>query len=191
MDDVAGVAQRDVRSPTVVFGAAAAVGALVALLAGVYGRQHEPAGEATMQWFFTSTLHFKAWMTTLAVVLAIGQVLGGMWMFGKLPLGPAPSWVGPGHRIAGSLALLASLPVAYHCLWSLGFNPEPGGGRQFWHSVFGCAFYGAFATKVLAVRSHRMPGWALPVVGGLLFTVLVLIWLTSSLWFFRTVGVEF
>ena len=35
-----------------------------------------------------------------------------------------------------------------------------------------------------------MPGWALPVVGGLLFTVLVLIWLTSSLWFFRTIGVE-
>ena len=35
-----------------------------------------------------------------------------------------------------------------------------------------------------------MPGWALPVVGGVLFTVLVLIWLTSSWWFFRTIGVE-
>ena len=87
---------------------------------------------------------------------------------------------GPAHRIAGSLALLVSLPVAYHCLWSLGFNPDPGGSRRFWHSVLGCAFYGAFATKVLVVRSRRMPGWALPVVGGLLFTVLVLIWLTSS-----------
>ncbi len=167
------------------------VGAIVAVAAGVYGGVHDPASEPTAQWFFTSTLHFKAWMTTAAVVLAIGQVLGGMWMFGKLPLGNAPSWIGPGHRIAGSLALLISLPVAYHCLWSLGFNPDPGGGRRFWHSVFGCAVDGVFATKVLAVRSHRMPGWALPVVGGVLFTVLVLIWLTSSLWFFRTVGLEF
>ena len=59
-----------------------------------------------------------------------------------------------------------------------------------WHSVFGCLFFGAFTTKVLVVRSHRMPGWALPAVGAALFTVLVVIWLTSSLWFFRTVGIE-
>jgi hypothetical protein len=56
--------------------------------------------------------------------------------------------------------------------------------------VLGCAFYGAFATKVLVVRSRRMPGWALPVVGGVLFSVVVLIWLTSSWWFFTEVGVE-
>ena len=191
MSELTSASERREWPPTAVFGAAAGVGAIVAVAAGVYGGVHDPASEPTAQWFFTSTLHFKAWMTTAAVVLAIGQVLGGMWMFGKLPLGNAPSWIGPGHRIAGSLALLISLPVAYHCLWSLGFNPEPGGGRRFWHSVFGCAFYGVFATKVLAVRSHRMPGWALPVVGGVLFTVLVLIWLTSSLWFFRTVGLEF
>ena len=191
MGDVAGVARTPERSPMVVFGAAAGVGALTAVLTGVYGRVHDASGEATMQSFFTSTLHFKAWLTTLAVLLAIGQLFGGLWMFGKLPLGSAPTWVGPAHRIAGSLALLVSLPVAYHCLWSLGFNPGDGTGRQFWHSLFGCAFYGAFATKVLAVRSHRMPGWALPVVGGLVFTVLVLLWLTSSFWFFRTFGVEF
>ena len=114
------------------------------------------------------------------------QVLGGMWMFGKLGSRPAPKWVGPAHRISGSLALLFTLPVAYHCLWSLGFNPGDGTGRRLWHSIFGCLFFGAFTTKVLVVRSRRMPGWALPAVGATLFTVLVLIWLTSSLWFFRT-----
>ena len=36
-----------------------------------------------------------------------------------------------------------------------------------------------------------MPGWALPVFGGLVFTALVGLWLTSSLWFFTTVGVKF
>ena len=92
--------------------------------------------------------------------------------------------------MSGTLALLVALPVAYHCLWSLGFNPDPGGGRRFWHSILGCVFFGAFGTKVLVVRSKRMPGWALPVVGGLLFTTMVLLWLTSSLWFFRQFGIK-
>ena len=162
----------------------------MAVAAGAYGKIHDPASETTIKWFFTSTLHLKAWFTTVALVLAILQVLGGMWMYGKLPLGRAPAWIGPGHRIAGSLALLVSLPVAYHCLWSLGFDPDPGGGRRLVHSILGCLFYGAFATKILVVRSKRMPGWALPLAGAVLFTILVLIWLTSSLWFFRNVGVH-
>ena len=188
--ETAAVARRPPRSANVVFAGAVGVGAAVAVLAGVYGQVHDASGEPTLEWFFTSTLHFKVWLTTIAVLLAVAQALGGLWMFGRLPVGAAPKWVGPAHRIAGSLALLATLPVAYHCLWSLGFNPGGGTGRRFWHSVFGCVFYGAFATKVLAVRSQRMPGWALPVVGGVLFAVLVLIWVTSSLWFFRTIGVE-
>lgn len=166
------------------------VGALVAVAAGVYGQIHDPASETTIKWFFTSTLHLKAWLTTVAFALALFQAFAAMWMYGRLPLGPAPAWLGPIHRIGGSAALLVSLPVAYHCLWSLGFDPEPGGGRRLWHSLFGCAFYGAFATKVLVVRAKGLPGWALPVVGGLLFALLTALWLTSSLWFFRNVGVE-
>jgi hypothetical protein len=178
------------RSPLVVFGGAVVVGALVAVGAGVYGRVHDPASETTVRLFFSTTLHFKAWMATLALLLAVLQVLGALWMYNHLPLGPAPAWVGPAHRISGSLALLVTLPVAYHCLWSLGFNPDPGGGRRFWHSVLGCLVYGAFATKILVVRARRVPGWALPVVGGVLFMLLVLVWSTSSLWFFNTIGVE-
>lgn len=173
------------------FGIAVLVGAAVAVATGAYGRIHDPASETTIKWFMTSTLHLKAWFTTVALVLGVLQVIGALWMYGKLPVkNGAPSWVGPAHRISGSLALLATLPVAYHCLWSLGFNPDPGGSRRFWHSVFGCLFYGAFATKIIVVRSRRMPGWALPVVGAALFTALVVLWLTSSLWFFRTIGVE-
>ncbi len=63
---------------------------------------------------------------------------------------------------------MVSLPVAYHCLWSLGFETDAE-TRRFVHSLLGCPFYGAFAVKVLCVRSARMPGWALPVVGGLVF----------------------
>jgi hypothetical protein len=191
MEQVADRGRTSDRTPTMVFAGAALVGAFVAVAAGVYGSVHDPASETTVKWFFTSTLHLKAWFTTVALVFAILQLIGGMWMYGKLPgARSAPLWVGPAHRISGSLALLVSLPVAYHCLWSLGFDPDGGTGRRLWHSILGCAFYGAFATKVLVVRSHRMPGWALPLVGAVVFVVLVLIWLSSSLWFFREIGVE-
>lgn len=176
------------RSGTTVFVGAVLVGALVAVLLGVYGRMHDPASETTIKLFFTGTLHFKAWTTTAILLLVVLQLVGALWIYGKLPLGHAPAWVGPMHRFSGTLALLLSLPVAYHCLWSLGFNPEPGGSRRFWHSLVGCVFYGAFATKVLVVRSKRMPSWALPIVGGVLFASLIAVWLTSSLWFFRQFG---
>ena len=56
------------------------------------------------------------------------------------------------------------------------------------HGLLGCFFFGALAAKVLVVRSRRMPVWALPVIGGTVFTVLVLVWATSALWFFTTQG---
>jgi Family of unknown function (DUF6529) len=89
------------------------------------------------------------------------------------------------HRITGLVAFLVSLPIAYHCLWSLGFESDTSQTRRFVHSVLGCAFYGAFAMKVLTVRAHRLPQWTLPVLGGLVFALLVGLWFTSSLWFFR------
>jgi hypothetical protein len=52
----------------------------------------------------------------------------------------------------------------------------------------GCAFYGAFAAKVIVVRSKRLPGWALPVVGGLLLTTVVGAGLTSAIWYFAAIG---
>ena len=40
---------------------------------------------------------------------------------------------------------------------------------------------------MLLVRSRGLPGWALPLGGGIVFTSLVGVWLTSSFWFFTTV----
>jgi hypothetical protein len=173
---------------SLVFLGAALVGAFVAVLVGVFGKVHDPEN-TTLKLFFSDTIHFKVWATTLVFALALAQLFGGLWMFGKLPGGPAPSWVGPAHRVSGTLAFLVSLPVAYHCLFSIGFHPL-GDNRRLFHSLLGCTFYGAFVTKVLVVRSRRMPGWAIPVIGGLLFTALVLISLTSAFWFFRNIGVE-
>ena len=77
--------------------------------------------------------------------------------------------------------------MAYHCLWALGYQWNSG-TRVLVHGTAGCFFFGALAAKVLVVRTKRMPGWALPVLGGAVFSALVLIWATSALWFFRTQG---
>ena len=173
---------------TMAFVWAALAGAAVSLALGVYAREHDPAGQALFTLGFSGTINMKAWLATLALALAIVQIVLALWMYGKLGHRGAPPWVGPTHRLVGTCALLVSLPVVYHCLWSLGFETHAGSTRRFVHSILGCLFYGAFTTKVLCVRSARMPGWALPVVGGLLFACLVGVWLTSALWFFTNVG---
>jgi hypothetical protein len=109
-------------------------------------------------------------------------------MYGRLPVGrdAAHTWMPAVHRWSGTFAFLLTLPVAYHCLWALGFRHT--GTRQLVHGVLGCAFYGAFTTKMLALRNRHLPAWAIPAIGGTLVALLTGLWLTSSLWFFTNVG---
>ena len=130
--------------------AVAALGAAVAVALGVYGRVHDPSQELVFTLVFSSTISMKVWLGTAAVAFAVAQVLSALWVYGRLP-GRAPGWAGTAHRISGRLAFLVSLPVAYHCLWSLGFQDTD--TRVLAHSILGCAFYGAFAAKVTIVRS--------------------------------------
>ena len=39
-----------------------------------------------------------------------------------------------------------------------------------------------------AGRAKRAPGWFLPVAGGLLFTLFVLVVLTSAVWYYANYG---
>jgi hypothetical protein len=160
-------------------------GAATSVMLGVYADAHTPTGEKPYTLFFSDTIQLKVWFATVAVTLAVVQVLLAMRIYGKLSWPKtAPPWLGDAHRLTGTLAFLVSLPVAYHCLWSLGF--QSGTTRVLIHSIVGCVFYGAFVTKVLSVRSHKLPNWVLPVVGGLVFAALVVIFLTSALWFFTS-----
>ena len=54
------------------------------------------------------------------------------------------------------------------------------------HSIAGCFFYGIFVVKMLAVRVEGMPGWLLPVAGGVVFATLVTLFVTSSVWWFTS-----
>jgi hypothetical protein len=157
----------------------ALAGAVVAVGLGVYGRDHKAGGQITFDLGFSGIFPMKTWLALAAGAFALLQLLSALWMYGKLP-GRAPSWVGGVHRVFGTVAFLLTLPVAYACLYALGFDDAS--PRVLAHSVLGCAFYGAFVTKLLVLRISRLPGWALPVVGGLLFTALVGVVLTSAVY---------
>jgi heme/copper-type cytochrome/quinol oxidase subunit 4 len=161
-------------------------GAAVSVSLGVYGKVHDPTGRSVTTFGFSGIINMKVWLATIVLVLAIVQVLTALRLYGHLGSGPVPRWVAPVHRTVGTLAVVVSLPVAFHCLWSLGFSTYD--TRTAVHSLLGCAFYGAFVAKMLVLQMRRVPGWALPLLGGLVFTLVVALWLTSSLWFFRTVG---
>ena len=90
------------------------------------------------------------------------------------------------HRWSGRLAFVCTLPVAYHCIFKLGF--QSGDARVLLHSLLGSAFFGAYAAKVLIIRMRRYAVWVIPTAGGLLFTTLIVVWYTSALWFFQLVG---
>jgi hypothetical protein len=162
------------------------VGTGVAVGLGVYGAAHDPTGYAVNVAGFSNGLAVKAWLTTLAAALAFVQVLTALEMWGRLGFEDR-NWIVPLHRWSGRLAVLVTLPVVTHCLYALGFDHST--PRSLLHSVVGCFFFGAFATKMLALSRPNLPAGALPLLGGLVFTGLVVLWLTSSLWFFTTFGV--
>lgn len=166
-----------------------AIGGAVSLTLGVYGSLHEGTLIAVNVAGFSSPITVKVWLASGAFVFALVQLVSALAMYGKLPGIHAPSWVGGLHRWSGRIAFLLAVPVAVHCLYALGF--EHSSLRVLIHSLLGCFFFGVFTVKMLVLSRRGMPGWALPLFGGLVFTALVGIWLSSSLWFFTTHGVKF
>jgi hypothetical protein len=163
------------------------IGAAVALGLGVYGNVHDPTGRSIFSLVFTKTINMKAWFATAAGVLALFQLASALSIYRKIPVPrELPRWLPLVHRISGVAVFVLVVPVAYHCLWALGFQDYS--TRVLVHSIAGCFFFGAFAAKVAVVESKRLPRLALPVAGGLLFSAIVVVWYTSALWFFREFG---
>jgi Family of unknown function (DUF6529) len=165
------------------------LGVLVSVALGVYGNLHDPTFFAINVGGFSSGAAAKAWLATIAFLLALVQMFSAMVMYGRLPAITAPPWIGTLHRWSGRVAVLVTAPVAVHCLYALGFQYDA--PRVLVHSLLGCLFYGAFVAKMLLLTRSGSPKWALPVFGGIVFTALVGLWLTSSVWFFSTSGLTF
>jgi hypothetical protein len=131
-----------------------------------------------------SVNRLKAQLGTGMLGLGLIQLTLALWVYRRLPgAGSAPPVVPVLHRVGGVSLFVLSLPVAVHCLFAYGV--QLGDLRVAVHSLTGCFFYGAFAAKVLIVRTRRLPGWALPVAGGLLVTLIAAMWYSSALWYFN------
>jgi hypothetical protein len=164
------------------------VGTVVAVGLGAFGttvgqpRSLETFGFSTMQ-------TFKAWLASLVLVLILVQLVTALWIYGRLPrAGHAPRAVHRIHRLSGLVAFLLTLPVAWYCLYAFGFDTST--PRTTVHSVLGCAFYGAFAAKMIALRAKRIPRAVVPILGGLVFVTFVAAWWLSAVWWFQLVGVS-
>ena len=154
--------------------------ALFALTAGLLAA-HDPRASGYFRLFFEDPIHLKAGFATAAAVLACFQVFSASWIYGKLPW-QKPSWMNVAHRWSGRLAFVCTLPVAYHCIFKLGFQ-DPS-SRILAHSLLGCAVYGGFAAKITIVRLRRFPTPVLPIAGGTLFALLIAVWYTSAYWLY-------
>jgi hypothetical protein len=156
-------------------------GAAVTLTIALYARLHSPALRPLFLAGFSGMLQMKTWFATAALVLVAVQLGSALWMWGRLPgAGRAPRW-------SGAVAFAVSLPVALHCVWSLGLvTTSP---RVVAHGVAGCAFYGGYAAKMLGLRLRGLPAWTVPVLGGAVVALFLLVWATSALWFLTRSGV--
>ena len=129
-------------------------------------------------------LSLKSLLATIALGLAVVQVGLALWLYQKLPFaGRAPKRIGITHRTVGVVAVIATLPVAIHC--AIAYGVQVSSLRVGIHSIAGCFFYGAFLAKVLLVHTKRLPGWALPVAGGILAVLLAVLWYPSALWYYN------
>jgi len=140
---------------------------------------------------FSSGIAMKAWLASGAFVLGIVQVSTGARIFGKLErLVPIPRpHVNRVHRWSGRMAILLTLPVAFHCIFILGFQTV--NARVLVHSILGSFVYGVLTVKLFFVHDRKHPRWTLPLVGGAMFAVLATLWLTSSFWYFTQVRFGF
>jgi hypothetical protein len=140
---------------------------------------------------FSSTIAAKAWLASIAGVFALVQIATGARIFGKVkrivPI--PPPYVNRVHRWSGRLAVLFTLPVAFHCIFILGFQTSS--TRVLVHSIIGSFVYGVIAVKLFFVHDRDHPRWTLPLVGGTLFATLAALWGTSSLWYFTNVHFGF
>ena len=165
--------------------------AMIGLCAGVVialyiaGRVHivDPAASLFGRRYLAA-VSLKALLATVALGVAAVQVLLALWLYRKLPLaGRPPRTIRPAHRVLGLGLFALTIPIALHCL--IAYGVQLTSARVAVHSLAGCFLYGAFAAKVLLVHTRRLPGWVLPVAGGVLAVTVAVLWYSSALWYYE------
>jgi hypothetical protein len=184
-DDVSAPGAEKQRSAAVRLAGIGLLAAGVSAALYVAGRLHTP--DFTFSLFGRVGLEaiaLKSLLATIALGLAVLQVVLALWIYRKLPLaGSPPRPARLAHRVIGFGLFALTVPIAVHCL--LAYGVQLTSLRVAVHSVAGCFFYGAFTAKVLLVQSRRLPGWVLPVARGTLAVVVGVLWYSSALWYYN------
>jgi hypothetical protein len=133
---------------------------------------------------YLAAVSLKAVLASFVAGIAVIQVLLALWMYRKLPLaGRPPRAVRRTHRVLGLGLFALTVPIALHCL--IAYGVQLTSVRVAVHSLAGCFLYGAFAAKILLVRTRRLPGWVIPAVGGMLAVLVGVLWYSSALWYYN------
>ncbi|MEZ5244645.1 MAG: DUF6529 family protein [Acidimicrobiales bacterium] len=157
-----------------------AFGAATALLLGVYASAHEPTGRDFVIEGFTTASAWKSAFASVAMFLFVMQVSLGLRITGRIgPRHAPPAWTSDLHRLLGTLAFGITLPVVFHCVWTVGYQSSD--SRLVVHSIVGCIAYGFYVAKILAVRRDDLAPWAVPLTGSLLGVAMLVAWWTSAL----------
>jgi hypothetical protein len=160
------------------------IGALVSVVLGVYGANHKGNSIVFLVSGFENLIRVKSWLAVVVIFFALVQLVSALIMFGKIRFITAPPWIGTLHRWSGRIAFFVAVPIGVFCLYGIGFQHYD--ARVLFHSLLGCLFFGVFTIKMLALTKPGIAGWVLPLLGGVVFTVLVAIFLTSAFWYFST-----
>jgi hypothetical protein len=147
-----------------------------------------PSSVPTFSFGFSDYVHMKIWFASAALALAVLQLVWAARIYRLLRFPPGGRFYNVVHRWSGRVALLLTLPIAYHCLI---ITQLPIDARVLTHMILGAFFYGVVVAKILIARRPGLAGWLLPVAGGLLFTLLLGLWLTSVPWFVQLYGLSF
>jgi hypothetical protein len=167
------------------FAAAGALALAVVAIVAAYAHFHTGTGRAVPRLFFSSTLAFKVWASVAIACLAVAQVVLAIRLYRGAGAGNG-TW----HRLAGTVLYLLSLPVVFHCVWSIGVDWAALDARVRAHAVAGCAYLGLFAAKVVSVRSRLGSArHLLPVLGSALALSLVVATASSAGWYLDVQGV--
>ena len=133
-----------------------------------------------------SVLMLKSILTTVVLILAVGQAVSGLRMTGRLKRIPAPVRnLRFGHRLAGDAALLLTLSVAVICVTHQSYSAYS--LRVPVHAALGTLAAVVLILKVISARRFRRYLRYARIMGGVAgFSLLGCFW-ASALWYFLPV----
>ena len=117
---------------------------------------HEPTGRDFVLYGFESAAGWKNALTLVVAVLLVAQAALAFKLAGLFGLRAASRpWLLELRRLIATLAVGLSLPVAFHCVWVLGFGSDSSAITL--HSILGCIAYGCVVAALWPDHRKRAP----------------------------------